>query len=161
MPTRHGWKSRPSPRRGFTIIDASRKEAGSSPVVLAVHDSHRATRLFRTALDQAMSRECDLVVLDCAQISLQEELERPGTDAADVRERRALRALRASPHVDVIRQVPPARHDLESTVAFCEAHGACLLIVAAAHIGESRVDTSLARRLFNGAFDLLVITEPD
>lgn len=157
MVAQHGWKSQPSPRRGFTVVEASRETTGA-PVVAAVHDSRQAARLFRSAVDEAMGRHCNLVVLDYGEVSLQEELD-DETNDIDPRERATLRALRSNPHVRVIRS-DPGVSDLAATVSYCESTKAGLLIVGADHIGSSSLDARLADRIFNGAFDVLVLTGP-
>lgn len=156
MLAQHGWKSKPSPRRGFTVVEASR-ELAESPVVVAVHDPARALRLFRSALDEAMSRSRDLVVLDYGSTSLRDEL---GDESKDVdpRERSAMRALWTNPHVNVVR-VEPVEANLEKSVSYCESIKASLLIVGADHIGSAAIEAKLADRIFNGDFDLLVVTD--
>jgi hypothetical protein len=151
-----GWKSKPSPRRGFTVVEASR-DPRELPVVAAVHDSARALRLFRSALDEAMSRSSDLVVLDYGVRSLRDELE-GGSKEVDPRETSALRALWTNPHVHVLR-IESAEANLEGTVSYCESVGASLLIIAADHINATDLDARLTQRIFNGDFDVLVITD--
>lgn len=153
----HGWKPTPSPRRGFTVVEALREQV-SSPVVVGVHDSRHAAHLFRAAADEAMSRHGDLVVLDYGATALQDELD----DEAghDLRERSALRTLLANPHVQVLR-VGAGGSDLERTVAYCESSNACLLVLGADHIGSQNLDATLSTRIFNGAFDVLVLAEPN
>lgn len=152
----HGWKANPSPRPGFTVVEASREES-ASPVVLAVHSSIRALHLFHTALDEAMSRGDDLAVLDFGTTSLRDEL-RSKPDDVDEREKTAMRALLINPHVHVIR-AGPTDSDLEETVVFTESVGASLLILGADHIGATAIDEALSDRIFNGDFDLLVVTD--
>jgi len=154
MLAQHGWKSKPSPRRGFTIVEASR-ELKESPAVVAVHDSTHGLQLFRSALDEAMSRSCDLVVLDYGATSLRDEL---GDDSREIDpgERSAMRALWTSPHVRVIRSEPTAA-DLENTISYCETVKASLLIIAADQI--STINPDLSDRVFKGACDVLVITD--
>lgn len=154
MLAQHGWKSNPSPRRGFTVVEASRERKGSL-VVVAVHDSTHGLRLFRSALDEAMGRSCDLVVLDYGVTSLRDEL---GDDSGEIDpgERSALRALWTSPHVRVIR-IEPTAADLENTISYCETVEASLLIIAADQI--STISPDLSDRVFKGAFDVLVITD--
>lgn len=156
MVAQHGWKSKPSPRRGFTVVEASRVPTGS-PIVLAVHDSVRAVRLFRMAIDEAMGRHRNLVVLDYGATSLHDAIEDEASDI-DPRERRVLRSLLANQHVRVIRVETP-EPNLEATVAYCESTQACLLILGADHIGSSRIDPGLADRIFKGHFDVLVLTD--
>lgn len=158
MVARYGWKSKPSPRRGFTVVEASR-ETTAMPVVVAVHDSPHAARLFRNALDEAMGRHRDLVVLDYGKVSLHEILAEESAEI-EARERRALKALSSNPHVRVIR-IEPDQSDLEKTVSYCESTHAALLILAADHIGADTIDANLASRLFNGKFDLLIVAEDD
>lgn len=156
MLAQHGWKSNPSPRRGFTVVEAHR-ELKESPVVAAVHDSAQALRLFRSALDEAMSRSRDLVVLDYGSTSLKDEL-KGDSENVDPTETSAMRALWTNPHVRVVR-VEPADAALEKTVSYCETIKASLLIIGADHIGTTGIDTGLANRLFNGDFDVLVVTD--
>lgn len=156
MVTQHGWKSKPSPRRGFTLVEASR-ELKESPVVVAVHDSVQALRLFRSALDEAMSRSRDLIVLDYGSTSLRDEL-RDESKKVDPRERSAMRALWTNPHVRVVR-VEPAEAGLEKAVTYCEAVEASLLIIGAEHMSTTGINAALADRIFNGDFDVLVVTD--
>jgi hypothetical protein len=156
MLAQHGWKSRPSPRRGFTVVEAAR-ELKETPVVAAVHDSAQALRLFRSALDEAMSRSCDLVVLDYGSTSLRDELKGDASQV-DPSETSAMRALWTNPHVHVVR-VEPADADLEKTVSYCESVKASLLIIGADHISAPGIEADLANRIFNGDFDVLVITD--
>lgn len=151
-----GWKSKPSPRRGFTVVGASR-ELKESPVVAAVHDSSQALRLFRSALDEAMGRARDLVVLDYGSTSLGDEL-RDDSKGVDSQERSAMRALWTNPHVRVVR-VEPVEASLEKTVSYCESVKASLLIIGADHISATGIDAPLADRVFNADFDVLVITD--
>lgn len=158
MVAAHGWKSKPSPRRGFTMVEASRTPTGS-PVVVAVHDSTQAVRLFRMAIDEAMGRHRNLVVIDYGAPSLHDAIEDEST-SLDPRERKTLRALRANQHVRVIR-AQPVEPDLRRTVTYCESTNACLLIVGADHIGSSPIDAGLADRIFNGPFDVLVVADSE
>lgn len=150
----HGWKVRPSPRRGFTVVEASREP--ESPVVTTVYDRPQGLRLFRTALDEAMSRSCDLVVLDCGRRSLREELE--DTSDFETREMSDMRALLINPHVRVLR-VEPHEADLENTVAYCELVKATLLIISAEQMSGRALDAALTNRIFHGDFDVLVVTD--
>jgi hypothetical protein len=152
----NGWKARPSPRRGFTVVEASR-ELAEAPVVTAVHDSAQGVHLFRTALDEAISRSTDLVVLDYGATSLRDELEDESTEV-DPRARSDMRALWANPHVQVVR-VEPVEASLERTVAYCESIKASLLIIGAAHMSEGPPEMELANRIFHGDFDVLVVTD--
>jgi len=151
-----GWKTNPSPRRGFTLIEASRTVPGS-PVVAAVHEPAQGFRLFRAAVDEAMSRSLDLVVLEFGAESLRDSLQ-TGSGEIDDRERNTLRALLANPHVRLIR-FEPVESDLERTVSFCESVGASMLVVGAEHISATPIDPALANRIFNGEFDVLVVTD--
>lgn len=155
MLAQHGWKSKPSPRRGFTVVEASR-ELKESPVVVAVHDSTQALRLFRSALDEAMSRSADLVVLDYGSTSLKDELSDDSTEV-DSTERSAMRALWTNPHVRVVR-VEPVEADLEKTVSYCESVKASLLIIGADQISATGLN-AVTDRVFNADFDVLVITD--
>lgn len=154
----HGWKSSPSPRRGFTIVAASRDET-SSPVVVAVHDALQAVRLFRTAAEEAMTRCRHLLVLDYGDSSLHEALDNPYGDI-DARERSTLRTLLSNPHVRVVR-IEPVESDLERTIAYCESVRACMLVLGADHIGSHQLDASLASRIFDAEFDVLVLADPE
>lgn len=156
MLAQHGWKSKTSPRRGFTVVEASR-ELKESPVVAAVHDSSQALRLFRSALDEAMSRSADLLVLDYGGRSLRDELN-VDSKKVDPTETRAMRALWTNPHVHVVR-VEPADADLNKTVSYCESVGASLLIIGADHISATDLNAGLAHRIFRGDFDVLVVTD--
>lgn len=138
------------------MVEASR-QATRSPAVVAVHDSLQALRLFRSALDEAMTRSLDLVVLDFGVTPLQKELENE-TQEVDPRERSALRALWANPHVRVV-DMKTEQVDLEKTVSYCETVTAALLILGADHIGSMSLNPSLADRVFNGDFDVLVVTD--
>lgn len=154
MLARHGWKRNPTPRRGFTVVEASREAVGA-PVVVALHDADRAVHLFRSAVEESMGRLCDLVVLDFGENSLREQLV---STSAPTRELNELRAFCANPHVRLIRQ-HPADASVERTVSYCESIGACLLILGADFASSAAMDTALAGRLFRGAFDLLIVTE--
>lgn len=153
----HGWKSKPTPRRGFTVVEAMRVE-NTSPVVVAVHDSLQAVHLFRAAADEAMGRCRHLVILDYGETSLQEKLT-DETNDIDPRERRTLRALLSNPHVRVIRG-KPAEAGIEKTVKYCESVTASLLVIGADHIGEEDITPSLSGRIFNADFDVLVLADP-
>lgn len=157
MLAQHGWKSKPTPRRGFTVVEAKRVES-TSPVVVAVHDSLQAVHLFRAAADEAMSRCRHLVVLDYGETSLQEGLADETTDI-DPRERKTLRTLLSNPHVRVIR-TDPVGTDIERTVAYCESVRACLLVIGADHVGAEGITPSLSGRIFNADFDVLVLADP-
>jgi hypothetical protein len=150
----HGW-NKPSPRRGFTVVEASR-EFAEAPVVTAVHDSAQGIHLFRTSLDEAISRSTDLVVLDYGTTSLRDELENESTEM-DPRARSDMRALWTNPHVRVDR-LDPVEASLERTVSYCESVKASLLIIGAAHMISSPVEMDLADRMFRGEFDVLVVT---
>lgn len=157
MLAQHGWKSRPTPRRGFTVVEAMRVE-NTSPVVVAVHDTLHAIRLFRTAAEEAMSRCRHLVVLDYGETSLREQLDDETIDIHP-RERKTMRTLLSNPHVRVIR-ANPLEADIEKTVAYCESVEASLLVVGADHIGAEDVTPSLPGRIFNADFDVLVLADP-
>lgn len=156
MMAQYGWKSKPSPRRGFTVVEASR-EVARSPVVVAVRGSLQALRLFRSALDEAMTRSLDLIVLDYGVTTLRDEL-KDETRNVDPRERSAMRALWANPHVSVLR-MNQTEVDLENTVSYCETVKASLLILGADQIGSTALAPSLTNRIFNGDFDVLVVTD--
>ncbi len=153
MVTQHGWKSDPSPRRGFTMVEASR-DVSTPPVVVAIHDSPHALRLFRSAVDEAMSRSLELIVLDYGATSLRDKIG-DATGLLDERERSTLRTLWGNSHVRVIRE-EPRDPDLARTIAYCESISASMLVVSADDLGSAPVDTE---RIFNGDFDVLVIAE--
>lgn len=150
MLPQHGWRPTPSPRRGFTIIESLR-EGSVPPVVVAITESPYALRLFRTAVDEAIGRSLDLLVLDSGPVPLSDRM-RPG--AGDEREMATLRSLWSNPHVRVIRD-DPIDPDLERVLVFCETAGAALLVLGADHIASSVVDLD---RIFNCDFDVLVVT---
>ncbi len=153
----HGWKSKPTPRRGFTVVEARRVET-TPPVVVAVHDSLQAIHLFRAAADEAMGRCRHLVVLDYGRTSLEEELA-DETNDIDPRERRSLKTLLSNSHVRVIR-TDPVETDIERTVEYCESVKACLLVIGADHLGAEDNTPSLPGKIFNADFDVLVLTDP-
>lgn len=155
MLARHGWKLRPSPRRGFTVLERSR-ELSTAPVVVALHDSMHAFRLFRSGIDEAMGRVCDLVVLDFGELPLREQLRATSGPHHEIN---ALRALCSNPHVRFVRQ-DPGENSLELVVSFCESVGASLLILGADYASSSSLDGALTTRLFRGLFDVLMITDP-
>lgn len=155
MLTPHGWKSRLSPRRGFTVLQA-RLEL-SPPVVLALHDSLQALGLFRSAIDEAMGRCRRLVVLDYGAVPLH-DLVRDGSEDLDPRERKAMRAVWANPNVEVIR-AENLDTGISEAVEYCESHEASLLIVAAEVLASLATDPDLGPRIFNADFDLLVVTD--
>lgn len=153
MLARHGWKLRPSPRRGFTVLEASR-DIATAPVVVALHDSDHALELFRSGIHESMGRACDLVVLDFAELPLREQLQATLHPLAEMN---ALRACCSNPHVRVIREEMDT--SLERVIAYCESSGASLLILSADYASASADDPALTRRLFRGWFDVLMITE--
>jgi hypothetical protein len=155
MLTPYGWKSRLSPRRGFTVLQA-RIEL-SPPVVLALHDSPQPLGLFRSAIEEARGRYLRLVVLDYGVVPLKDLLW-DDSDDSDPREQRALRALWSNPHVRVIRAENLAGGLLDA-VGYCESHQASLLIVAADVLASVAKDPELGPRIFHADFDLLVVTE--
>lgn len=157
MLAQHGWKTKPTPRRGFTVVEAMRVET-TSPVVVAVHDSLQAVHLFRAAADEAMGRCRHLVVLDYGERSLREELADETRDI-NPRERKTLRTLLSNPHVRVIR-TDPGEADIERTIEYCESVEACLLVIGADHIGAKDITPSLPGRIFNADFDVLVLADP-
>jgi hypothetical protein len=155
MLTPHGWKSRLSPRRGFTVLQA--RVDRSPPVVLALHDSQQALGMFRSAIEEAKSRNLRLVVLDYGVVPLHDLLWN-GSDDSDARERQALRALWSNPHVRVVRAATPGA-GIREAVDYCESNQASLLIVAADVVASVATDHELGPRIFNAEFDLLVVTE--
>jgi hypothetical protein len=154
MLARHGWKLRPSPRRGFTVLEASR-DVATAPVVVALHDSDHALQLFRSGVHESMGRVCELVVLDFAELPLREQLKATPHPLAEMN---ALRAFCSNPHVRLIRQEMDI--GLERVIAYCESICASLLILSADYASSSADDTALTRRLFRGWFDVLMITDP-
>ena len=156
MLTPHGWKSRLSPRRGFTVLQARIER--TPPVVLALHDDPaHALSLFRSAVEEARGRHLGLVVLDYGVTPLKDLLWEDSV-GVDLRERRALRALWSNPHIRVVRPADLGA-GLREAVEYCESHQASLLIVAADVLASVADDPHLGQRLFNAGFDLLVVTE--
>jgi hypothetical protein len=155
MLTPHGWKSRLSPRRGFTVLQAQLEL--SPPVVLALHSSVQALGLFRSAVEEAMGRGRRLVVIDYGSVPLHDLLWDESEDV-DPRESKALRAVWANPNVQVTR-VDNLHSGISDAVSYCEAHEAALLIVAAEVLGSLANDQELSPRIFSGDFDLLVLTD--
>lgn len=149
-----GWRSGLSPRRGFTAIQARRES--DPPVVLALDAAHRSLRLFGSALAEAMGRSVALVVLDYGETSLQDLLNSPATTP----ENRHLRALATSPHVD-LRRVDDLGSAIHATISYCEQHPVSLLVVSADLLGRATADPELGRRVLEGHFDLLVVTDVD
>lgn len=139
------------------MVDASR-DVALSPVVVAVPDMPQATRLFRLALDEAMTRTRELVVLDHGTIPLRDAMEGepPGIGS---REQAVLRALSSNPHVRLIRTEPVAPVDIGHVVRYCETIRASLLVLAAEQIDVAALDAALSQRLFGADFDLLVVTD--
>jgi hypothetical protein len=156
MLTPHGWKSRLSPRRGFTVLQA--RLENSPPVVLALHDSDQAAALFRSAIEEAMGRCRRLVVVDYGTVPLHDLLWSV-TDEMDPREGRDLRAVWANPNVRVIR-AENINAGISEAVAYCETHEASLLIVAAEVLASLVSDRDLGPKIFKADFDLLVVTDP-
>lgn len=151
----HGWKSRLTPRRGFTVVQAVQET--QPPVVVALHDSAQSLHLFQAALDEAMSRSIGLVVLDFGPVSLHDQL----TESGDVSPgEHRLKAMMVNSHVHVIR-TETFDSGLESTLSFCESHEATLLIVSADFLADAAADPSLRSRVFSERFDLLVVTDKD
>lgn len=146
------WQPNPSPRRGFTFVESMRKVT-ARPVVVAIPESPHALRLFRTAVDEAMGRSLDLIVLDSGVVPLSERI-RVGEDSIDQREMTTLRSLWNNSRVRVVRD-EPIDPDLERVLSYCETVGAMLLVLGAEHIADSVVDLD---RVFNCDFDVLVVT---
>ncbi len=151
----HGWKSRLSPRRGFTVVQALQETR--PPAVVALHDSRQAFHLFQSALDEAMSRSIGLVVLDFGRVSLHDQLWR-SVELGPVELR--LKGMMTNPHVRVIR-IETFESGVESTLSYCESHDANLLIVSADFLADAAADPSLRSRMFNETFDLLVVTDQE
>lgn len=149
----YGWKSRVSERRGFTAVKANQESR--PPVVVALHDSGRGMQLFRSALDEAMSRSIRLVVLDCGAVSLHDQLW--GSDF-DSQEHQDLKSLWTNPHVSVIR-AEDFESATEATVAYCRSNEVTLLVVAADLLADAAMDKTSSARLLRGKFDLLVVTD--
>ena len=160
MLTPHGWKSRLSPRRGFTVLQA-RLEL-SPPVVLALHSSVQALGLFRSAVEEAKGRRRRLVVLDYGAVALHDLLWDDSlwddSEDLDPRERKALRAVWANPNVRVIRS-DNLDTGISEAVEYCESQEASLLIVATEVLASLTTDLDLSPRIFNADFDLLVVTD--
>lgn len=135
------------------MVEATR-DVSSPAVVVAIHDSPHALRLFRSAVDEAMSRSLELIVLDYGATPLRDKI---GDDAEllDERERSTLRTLSANSHVHVVRE-DPMGPDLQRTISYCESVSATMLVLSADDLGSADVDTE---RVFNGDFDVLVIAE--
>lgn len=135
------------------MVEASR-DVSSPPVVVTIHDSPHALRLFRSAVDEAMARSLELIVLDYGATPLQDRI---GDDdeLLDERERSTLRTLWANSHVHVVRE-EPMDPDLGKTLAYCESISATMLVLSAEDLGSAVVDTE---RIFNSDFDVLVIAE--
>lgn len=123
--------------------------------MVAIDDSTRAMKLFRSALDEAMSRSIPLVVLDCGEVSLHDQLW--GSDL-DSPEHLALKSLWTNPHVRVIRP-EDFESTIEATVSYCQSNEATLLVLSAEHLASAAADKALGERLFSGEFDLLVVTD--
>lgn len=151
----HGWKTRLSPRRGFTVVRALQEI--QPPVVVALHNSLHSIHLFQSALDEAMSRALGLVVLDFGRESLHDQLWEIAEPSPG---EHRLKGMMTNPHVRMIR-TETFGSGVESTLSFCESQEAALLIVSADFLADAAADPSLRSRLFNEKFDLLVVTDQD
>lgn len=150
MTPQQGWRPTPSPRRGFTLVGALREES-APPVVVAVTESPHALRLFRTAIDEAIGRSLDLIVLDLGNKPLSDRMR---SGSSDDREAATLRSLWSNRHVRVVRP-EPIDPDLSRVLEFCETEKAVLLVLGADQIATSLVDLD---RIFSSNFDVLVVT---
>lgn len=152
----HGWKSKLSPRRGFTVVQAHWES--QPPVVVAVRGVTESVGLVEVAFDEAMSRSIDLVVLDLGQDSLRERLLRSqGTDPGEIR----LRGLLGASHVRVIRSEKAEHDEVETALDYCESNEPALLVVSTDFVADAVTDPSLRDRIFSERFDLLVVTHHD
>jgi hypothetical protein len=123
--------------------------------VLAIDDPERGSSLLRSALDEAMGRSCELVVLDFGESELQDWL-RDGAEAGD-RELSSLHTLVCNPHVKIV-PVEPETDALEHAVTYSESVQAALLVIGAEQLPSS-IDRGLSDRIFAGEFDVLVVAE--
>jgi hypothetical protein len=138
MVTLAGRGSFPTPRRGFTFVAASKGHIHGAVVVPALHSGLTA-RLIHAALDEAMARGCDPVVLDFGD---------------PVPEDEELRVVLAGPHVQVVVTEPQSSR-LEQVLAYCQTANADLLIIDADSVPG--LDPELAQKIFHGDFDVLVV----
>ena len=134
---------------------AADRETTQSPVVLGIDEPERGSWLLRPALDEAMGRSCELVVLDFAEIGLQGWL-RARAETGD-REVAALHTLASNPHVKII-PLELEADMLEHTVTYCESVRAGLLVIGAEQLAPS-IDRGLSKRIFAGEFDVLVVAD--
>jgi hypothetical protein len=136
-------------------VVAADRETTQSPVVLAIDEPERGASLLRSALDEAMGRTCELVVLDYGENGLQGWL-RDRAEAGD-REISGLHTLVCNPHVKIV----PVEHEtdtLEHAVAYCESVQAGLLVIGAEQLPLTN-EPGLSDRVFSGEFDVLVVAE--
>jgi hypothetical protein len=155
MLARNGWRSRPSPRRGFTLVEAAH-DFSHGPVVVVIDDSPHSFQLFRSAADEAMARSRDLIVLDLGSVSLSSRIDDELGEAA-TREHSAIRAVWANPHVKVVR-VKPVEVAMGSVLRYCERLAPSLLVLSALQLDLEALDAVLVQRIFGSGFDVLIMT---
>jgi hypothetical protein len=136
-------------------VVAADHEATQSPVVVAISEPSRGSWLLRSALDEAMGRSCELVVLDHSEVGLQGWL-RDQADAGD-RDIAGLASMSVNPHVNII-PVGPENDAIEQTVTYCETVQAGLLVMGAEQLPPT-IDRRLSARIFSGGFDVLVVAD--
>jgi hypothetical protein len=139
MVTLAGWRSAPTPRRGFTVVAASHEEVAAA-VVVPLTNPGVAPRLVHAALDEARVRICEVVVLEFV----------------DTNDDEGLRSIMATSRVNLV-SVDTVDSPLEHTVGYCESIEAGLLVIHAESIPD--LDPKLARRVFRGTFDVLVVAD--
>lgn len=118
---------------------ASHEEAVTS-VVVPLTGLGMASRLLRAALGEAQARASELIILDFENAYDDE----------------GLRSLMAGSHVSVV-PVDAGSSSLEHVVRYCESTGAGVLVIDAESIPD--IDPKLARRVFRGTFDVLVVAD--
>ncbi|MGH3650487.1 MAG: hypothetical protein ACRDU9_07220 [Acidimicrobiia bacterium] len=155
MLARNGWRSQPSPRRGFTVVEAAH-DFSHGPVVVVIDDSPHTFDLFLSAADEAMARSRDLIVLDLGSVSLSDRIADEMSET-DSREDSAIRAVLANPHVKVVR-VKPANVPLGSVLRYCERLAPSLLVLSALQLDVDTLDAALVHRIFSSGFDVLIMT---
>lgn len=134
---------------------AADHETIQSPVVLATLEPERGSWLFRSAVEEAMGRSCELVVLDYGETGLQGWL-RERAETGD-RDNAGLHTLACNPHVKII-PVGLEIDTLEHTVTYCESVQAGLLVIGAEQLPPT-IDRGLSDRVFGGEFDVLVVAD--
>jgi hypothetical protein len=136
-------------------VVAADRETTQSPVVLAIDEPERGSSLLRSALDEAMGRSCELVVLDCGESGLQDWL-RDRAEAGD-REISGLHTSVCNPHVKIV-PVEPETDALEHAVSYSESVQAGLLVIGTEQLPPT-IERGLSDRIFAGEFDVLVVAE--